>query len=169
MTTGRSLRLGESLLGGSVLALGLFIAVETARMEVSAVHAAVGPRLFPFLVATGLIVVGLALLREALFGHIAHERGWELDWPAVGLVSAGLILEMLLVEWAGWIVAATLLFVLTARALASRKLAIDVGLGLAIAVLTFVVFSYGLDLSLPVGTVAEGFLAPEDEEGAPQQ
>ena len=70
-------------------------------------QAAVGPRLFPFLVATGLIVVGAALLREALFGHIAHEGGFELDWRAVGLVSAGLVVQMLLLESLGWIVAAT--------------------------------------------------------------
>src|SRR4051794_11234339 len=98
MTTARSLRLGECVLGGAGLALGLFIAFETSPLEVAEVHAAVGPRLFPFLIATGLVVVGAARLREALFGHIAHGRGFELDWRAVGLISAGLILQILLVE-----------------------------------------------------------------------
>ena len=163
MTTGRSLRIGEAVLGGAVLALGLFIGIETALLPVAPSHAAVGPRLFPFLIAAGLIVVALALLREAFFGHIAHEGGWELDWPAVALVSAGLIAEMLLLDWAGWIVAATVLFVLAARAFASRRLLIDAALGLGLAVLTFVVFSYGLDLTLPAGQVAERFLAPEEE------
>ena len=36
MTTGRSLRLGEMVLAGGALALGLFIAVETAMLEVAA-------------------------------------------------------------------------------------------------------------------------------------
>ncbi len=90
MTTGRSLRVGETVLAAGVLALGLFIAIETARLQVAPTQAAVGPRLFPGLVAAGLLLVGAALLREALFGHIAHEGGFELDWPAVGLVSAGL-------------------------------------------------------------------------------
>ena len=51
-------------------------------------NAAIGPRLFPFLIAAGLLVVGVAVLAQAFFGHIAHERGFELDWRAVALVSA---------------------------------------------------------------------------------
>jgi hypothetical protein len=35
MTMGRSLRLGEMVLAGGALALGLFIAVETAMLEVA--------------------------------------------------------------------------------------------------------------------------------------
>lgn len=159
MTTGRSLRLGETVLAGGVLALGVFIAIETARLEVGPSHAAVGPRLFPFLVAAGLLLVGAALLREAFFGHIAHEGGWELDWLAVGLVSAGLIAEMLLLEWAGWIIAAALLFVLTARAFGSRRLVADAILGLVLTSLTFVIFNHGLDLTLPSGELLE-LIAP---------
>ena len=48
------------------------------------------------------------MLWQAFFGHIAHERGFELDWRAVALVSAGLLLQMFLVESLGWIIATTL-------------------------------------------------------------
>ena len=51
------------------------------------------------------------MLWQAFFGHIAHERGFELDWRAVALVSGGLLLQMFLVERLGWIIATTLLFV----------------------------------------------------------
>jgi putative tricarboxylic transport membrane protein len=152
------------VLAGGVLALGLFIAVETAMLEVAPSQAAVGPRLFPSLVAAGLLLVGVALLREAFFGHIAHEGGFELDWPAVGLVSAGLVLQMLILEWVGWIVAAVLLFMLTARAFGSRRLLLDLAIGLGLGVLTFAVFSYGLDLSLPAGELAERLLLPAEGE-----
>ena len=74
MTTGHSLKIGEAGLGVAVLALGAFIAYETSRAP-GAANAVVGPALFPYLIAAGLILVGLALLREALTGHIAHERG----------------------------------------------------------------------------------------------
>ncbi len=166
MTTGRSLRLGEMVLAGGVLALGIFIADETAMLEVGPSHAAVGPRLFPSLIATGLLLVGAALLREALFGHIAHEGGWELDWPAVGLVSAGLIIEILLLEWVGWIIAAALLFVFAARAFRSRRLVIDAIIGVVLTSLTFVIFNYGLDLTLPSGELLE-LIAPADEGTPP--
>ena len=80
MTTGSSLRIGEAILGGVVLGLGLFIAIETSMLEVAASNAAIGPRLFPFLIAAGLLIVGALVLRQAFFGHIAHEEGgFELD------------------------------------------------------------------------------------------
>ena len=110
MTTGSSLRIGEGILGGVVLGLGLFIAIETSQLEVAPTHAAIGPTLFPFLIAAGLIVVGVLVLYQAFFGHIAHERGFELDWRAVAFVSAGLIAQIFLLESLGWIIATTVLF-----------------------------------------------------------
>lgn len=155
MTTGRSLRVGEAVLGAGVLGLGLFVAVETALLRVGPAHAAIGPRLFPGLIATGLIVVGLLVLREAVFGHVAHEQGFELDWLAVVLISAGLVAQLFLLEWIGWIPATTLLFVAGARAFASRQLPLDIVIGLVLASVAFVVFNYGLGLSLPLGTLIE--------------
>lgn len=162
MTTGRSLRVGEAVLGGGVLALGLFVGVETALIEVAASQATVGPRLFPFLVAAGLIIVGGLVLREAFFGHIAHERGFELDWPAVALISAGLLAQIFLLEIIGWIPAAAIVFVAAARAFGSRRPLIDAALGLALASLAFFLFNYGLGLDLPLGTLVEDLLLPAD-------
>jgi putative tricarboxylic transport membrane protein len=156
------MRLGEAVLGGGVLALGLFVAYETARLEVAPSNAAIGPRLFPSLIAGGLIVIGLLVLREALFGHVAHERGrFELDWLAVVLVSAGLLAQMFLLETLGWIPASALLFVAGARAFGSRRLLVDALIGLALAALAFVVFNWGLDLGLPLGTAVENLLGED--------
>jgi putative tricarboxylic transport membrane protein len=164
MTSGRSLRLGEGVLSLGVLALGLFIAAQTTLLEVGPSQAAVGPRLFPFMIAIGLIAVGLSLLREAFFGHIAHERGWELDWRAVILVTAGLIAQMLLLESLGWIFATTLLFSATALAFGSRQALLGVAFGLALSAFVFVSFNYGLGLDLPTGAVIEQLFAPESDE-----
>jgi putative tricarboxylic transport membrane protein len=163
MATGRGLRIGEAALGGAVLALGLFVAVETSMLKVAPTHATVGPRLFPFLVAAGLIVVGALVLHQALFGHVAHERGFELDWVAVALVSAGLVAQLLLLETVGWVLATTLLFVAVARAFGSRRLAVDAAIGVVLASLAFGVFNYGLGLSLPTGTLVESLLPAEEE------
>lgn len=164
MTTGRSLRIGEAVLGGVVLALGLFVAIETALLEVAPTNAAIGPRLFPSLIAFGLLAVGVAVLWQAFAGHIAHERGFELDWRAVALVSGGLILQMLLVESMGWIIATTLLFVAATLAFRERRVLISIAIGLALACLTYWVFNYGLGLTLPVGTTIEALLPGSDEE-----
>lgn len=165
MTTGTRLRLGETLFGGGVVALGLFIAAATARMTVGPTHAMVGPRLFPILVALGLVLVGLALLREAVWGAIAHEGGIELDGRAIALVAGGLILQALLIERAGWMLAATVLFVCATAAFGSRRLALDAALGFGLSALAFVSFNYGLGLELPTGELVERLLAPAAREG----
>jgi putative tricarboxylic transport membrane protein len=162
MTTGRSLKIGEAGLGAAVLALGAFIAFETSRAP-GAANAVVGPALFPYLVSAGLILVGLALLREALTGHIAHAQGLELDGIAVVLVAVGLIVQMLLLETLGWIPASTILFMVVARAFGSRKIVKDAILGLALTAASFGLFNYGLDLNLPVGTVFEELMAEPDD------
>jgi putative tricarboxylic transport membrane protein len=154
MTTGRNLRWGEAAFGSGVAGLGLLIAFQTVT-HAGSVNAVVGPALFPFLIATGLVIIGAALLREAFAGHIAHEGGFELDWLAVVIVSSGLIMQMVLMERLGWIPATTLLFMATARAFGSRRWIVDGALGLAIAVLSFVIFNYGLELNLPAGILAD--------------
>ena len=108
MIRGTTLRLSEAIAGAFVLAIGLFVALETYQLGSTATAAVVGPRLFPFLVAAGLLSVGVALLKEAVSGHVAHETGFDLDWRAVAFVSGGLLVQMLLLERIGWILATTL-------------------------------------------------------------
>ena len=64
-------------------------------------------------------------------------------------------MQMVLMERLGWIPATTLLFMATARAFGSRRWIVDGALGLAIAVLSFVIFNYGLELNLPAGILAD--------------
>lgn len=163
MTTGSSLRIGEAILGGVVLGLGLFIAIETSMLEVAASNAAIGPRVFPFLIAAGLLIVGTLVLRQAFFGHIAHEGGFELDWRAFALVSVGLIIQMFLLESLGWIIATALLFVAATLAFRERRVVISIAIGIVLSGLAFWVFNYGLGLTLPVGSVFEQ-LMPDEEE-----
>ena len=65
MTTGRNLRWGEAVFGGGVASLGLLIAFQTVT-HAGSVNAVVGPALFPFLIATGLVIIGAALLAALL-------------------------------------------------------------------------------------------------------
>ena len=157
MTTGRGLRVGEAVLGGGVLALGLFIATETMRLRVGPSHATVGPTLFPLLIAAGLLLIGACVLYQAWRGHVAHESGLQLDFAAVGIISAGLIAQMFLLEWIGWIPASTLLFTMVARSFGSRRIVVDIAIGVALTTLAFVLFNWGLGLSLPVGSLLESF------------
>ena len=92
MTTGWGLRIGEAVLGGVVLGLGLFVAIETSLMEVAAIQRRDRPAPVPVPDRhRPARRRGGRAAAQAFFGHIAHERGFELDWRAVALVSGGLI------------------------------------------------------------------------------
>jgi putative tricarboxylic transport membrane protein len=155
MIPGTSFRLSESILGAFVLAIGLFITLETYETASTGASALVGPQLFPYIVGVGLIAIGLSLLREAVKGHVAHETGFDLDWRAVAFASGGLILQMLLLERLGWIIATTLMFILATLAFRERRVVISVLIGLVLTSLTFAIFNYGLGLDLPLGSVFE--------------
>ena len=98
-----------------------------------------------------------------MFGHVAHERGFDLDWRAVGLVSGGLLLQMLLLEGLGWIIATTVMFIAATLAFYERRVLTSVLIGLALTVATYGVFNYGLGLGLPAGSVIEDMLAGPEE------
>jgi putative tricarboxylic transport membrane protein len=70
---------------------------------------------------------------------------------------------MFLLETLGWIPASALLFMAVARAFGSRRLVVDAAIGVVLTGLSFVIFNYGLDLTLPSGVFGE-LIAPAEEE-----
>jgi len=122
MTTIRGLRLGEALLAAFVLLLGVFVAVETTMLRSGPGYAAIGPKLFPWLVAAGLLLVGAALLHGARAGAVAQPAGFDLDLPPALAVTLGLVLQMVLMRPAGFVIATAVLFVAVAYALGSRRI-----------------------------------------------
>jgi putative tricarboxylic transport membrane protein len=64
-----------------------------------------------------------------------------------------LIVPIVFILWLGWIPVITVVFALGARAFGSRRTVLDLGLGVAFGVVTFVIFNYGLGLHLPVGRI----------------
>jgi putative tricarboxylic transport membrane protein len=137
-----------------LLAAGIFFAFQTYALPEAPGYAQVGPRLFPGLIATGLIACGAALAYEALTGGFrklpASERP-PIDWRAFAWVSTGVIAHMAAIGWVGFIVASTVLFTCVARAFGSTRTIRDALLGLLLAATTFFVFTQGLGLALPSG------------------
>ena len=147
----RGLRLGEAVLAAFIFALGVFMAVETSMLRTGPGYAAIGPKLFPWLIAAGLLLVGLALLYEARAGAVGQPLGFELELPPALAVTAGLILQMVLIRPAGFVIASAVLFVAVAYAFGSRRPALNTAVGLALCALTYVAFTRGLGLVLPAG------------------
>ena len=145
---------GQVLVAAGVLALGLAFAVGTWLLPDAPSYARVGTRLFPGLISSGLVIVGALLLREALtggFGAFPEQQRDPFDWRAFAWISGGVVLHMLLIAGLGFIFCSTFLFVAVARGFGSVKPLRDIGLGLAISIVVYVLFTQALTLSLPWG------------------
>ncbi len=153
MPIARGLRLGEAVLAAFVLVLGAFVAFETAMLRTGPGYAAIGPTVIPWLVALGLLLVGAALLYEAIAGVVAQPEGFELDLPPALAVTAGLVLQMVLIKPAGFVIASAALFVAVAYAFGSRRPALNAAVGLILCLATYVTFTRGLGLVLPAGVL----------------
>jgi hypothetical protein len=108
-------------------------------------------RLYPVFVLVGLAVLSAAALvtlwRERRSRREHRVRAWR---PLI-LIGVGAALHVLLAESAGFIVAAALLFWFIARAFDPRHPARDAGWALTVAVASFALFDYALELPLPAG------------------
>jgi putative tricarboxylic transport membrane protein len=108
----------------------------------------------PIAVGGGALLVFVGLVVE----RVRRRRGTDAVEPmnrrAVAIVGAGLLVYMALLPAAGFVIASTLLFWVTAIALGGRARARDLLVGAAFSVAVYVVFTAGLGLSLPAGLFA---------------
>jgi putative tricarboxylic transport membrane protein len=146
--------LGELFLGFALVLLGTLILAGTLSITVAPVYSRVGPRVFPFVVAAGMIVLGILYAIESWKGAQtpAAEHAVNL-WPIM-LISGGIILDALLMPSLGFILSSTILFVLVAIGFGSRRYLRDGLVGLALSAVAYVTFVYGLGLKLPAGSFA---------------
>jgi putative tricarboxylic transport membrane protein len=141
---------GEALFGAALAATGIFIGVAAQSIAVLPNAPLLGPRLFPLIAAAGLAALGLATVATGLRAA-ASAAGGEFSLRSFGLVLLGLVAFSVLVEPAGFVVAAAALFAAVARAFESRRFLLDAALGLVLAGAIFVVFNFLLGLALPAG------------------
>lgn len=147
----------EVALSLGVLALGAGVALGTAYLPSQGGYARIGPNFIPAVVAFGLIVAGAFLLFEALTGGwrsmpAAGERPEHaFHLGAFGWVTAGLVVHIALIQWAGFVLAGAVLFACVARGFGSERYARDAGIGFAIALGVFLFFVRVLNVSLPGG------------------
>ena len=60
------MKTAELFVGLGVAAIGVFIAAETSQITVAPIYAKVGPGVIPYLVAGGLILLGLLFAGNAV-------------------------------------------------------------------------------------------------------
>ena len=99
------------------------------------------------------LLVGVALLYRARAGAVAQPVGFDLDLPPTLAITAGLVLQMVLMRPAGFVLATTVLFVAVAYALGSRRFLLNAAVGVVLCTVTYVAFTRGLGLVLPAGVL----------------
>lgn len=107
---------------------------------------------YPLLVLLGLVLTGAAALRELLRASrrpivvaIARHR------RPVALIAGGMILDVLLLESMGFVLASMVLFWFVARAFDARHPLRDLAFALGVSAGSYVLFVRLLKLSLPAG------------------
>ena len=152
----RKVHPGEALISLVLMSIGSFVIYETQGIAETQGYSQVGPRLFPYIIGTGLTLSGAVLGWHAISGGWRDvpldEGGHDApDWMAWAIISIGIVLHMVLIGWAGFIIASTLMFLLIARGFGSQRTVRDLAVGLALAVAAYFLFTRALGLRLPPG------------------
>ena len=123
----------------------------------------IGPRVFPYLVGTGMIVLSVLLAIATARGDVAQgEEGEDVDltspadWVTVLKLVGILVLNLVLVNIVGWAITGALLFAGAAWALGSKSLVGDLIAGAVLSVASWYFFWY-LGVPLPAG-ILDGIL-----------
>ena len=146
-------------------AAGVVVFLDTNRLAITYSQTdPVGPKTLPYLVSGLLVVCAVLLAINVLRGGRGEAEGGEdvdlthpADWKTVLPLAGAFIANILLIDWAGWVISGTILFWGSAWALGSRHYIRDGIISVALSVLTFYGFYLGLGIHLPAG-VLKGIL-----------
>ena len=127
-------------------------------MDVPQGSSIVSPQTFPYMVAAFTSFVGFVLIVNILRGRLGVPEGNEPGDPFVGanfktmaIVVGAIALHVVLLEIAGYIIAATVCFFGVAYGFGSRKYLKDLGISLVFALIVYFSFTKGLNINLPSG------------------
>ena len=127
-------------------------------MEVPQGSSIISPQTFPYIVSAFTSLVGIGLITQVLRGRLGTPEGDEPGDPFLGanfktmaMISTAIALHVILLEIAGYVIAATVCFFGVAYAFGSRKYLKDLGISFAFALIVYFSFTIGLNINLPSG------------------
>ena len=150
---------GELAIGIGVLALAGVILWQAGTVP-SPPYAQMGPRVALYIIGGGMGLLGCALAFTAATGRWRAEEDADAGPPdlrALAWLAAALVINILVIEKLGFIIASTIMFALVARAFGSMRLMRDGAIGLAIAVTAYLGFDKLLGIRIGAG-ILEGIL-----------
>ncbi len=148
---------GPALVALGVLVMAAVVLFATAVIPTSPLYAKVGPKVFPYIIGSGLLILGLKLLIDA------RGPGWSceatdsneppLNLPAFAWITGAFTLGTILITWIGFILTATLVFMGAARSFGARSWLRSAVIGFVLVLLAY--FGFARLLGLRMG---EGFI-----------
>ena len=144
-------------IGLGVTFLAVIVGWQTTVIPDNAIYAKVGPKVIPWLATALLGGMGLALTMTGLRGGWEHEDAGETDYRALGMLVLALVLNIVLIDRAGFIIASTVLFALIARAFGSRQILRDAAIGFTLALVAYVGFDRVLGYKIGSGLIERLF------------
>lgn len=143
-----------------VIALGLAAVAgvmlwDSARLADLGGYSGVGPASVPRVVAVCLLGLAGWTVLSAFRGDFP-ERPPQKAAPVLWII-AGLAIQLLLLNLAGFSIATGILFACTAFAFGKRNLALTLPIGIAVSFVVWVIFSQLLMLHLPPGPLEHLF------------
>lgn len=148
---------GEVAAAGALVVIALGALWQTAVIPTSPIYARVGPTLFPWIASSGLLVIAVLLLVQALRTGFGVEESLTVDWRSLAWVAAGLAANAALIGTAGFVFAATALFACVARGFGSTHFLRDAAIGLFIALGSYYGFEKLLGVNIGAG-ILEGLI-----------
>lgn len=156
-----SLKNPQTWIGAGVIVLSGLLIWGAQDISSDAGYGGVGPNFLPLAVALGLLVCGICLVWQAVTGgyrDMPEAPQEPADWHATAWVSAGVVVNALLLTTAGFVLSCALCFVLAVRGLRlsegqpagdALQTFKDALMGLAISAPVFWLFSKLLAINLP--------------------
>jgi putative tricarboxylic transport membrane protein len=151
----------DRYLGGEPFAR--FVNAEEARVQpilrelgATGTRSSIGP--YPIFVLAGLVIFALASAGKSRSVRLQADvnspaKAGHYGKPVL-LIAAAVVINLLLAETAGFVIASAMLFWLTARAFDAAHPVRDAIYAAAVAVGSYLVFARMLDLALPAGVLA---------------
>jgi putative tricarboxylic transport membrane protein len=145
-----------------VVLLGLLTLYASWAIPDSPLYAQVGAKAIPYLVGVILVALGIGLSLAALRGGWSGELEEAMaapptNWRSLGLLGAGLLVQIALIDWLGFVIAATIQYVLVCSAFGSRKPLRDLAIGIVVTLGAYLAFSRLLGVNIGAG-VLEGII-----------
>lgn len=127
-------------------------------MDIPPDNSIVSPQTFPYMVSGFAALIGLALIIDLLRGNQGTPDGEEpgapftpLNIKTMAIVTTAIGLHVILLETAGYVIAATVGFWGVAYGFGSRKTLKDFFVSAIFALIVYFAFSQGLSINLPSG------------------